>query len=280
VNYRHAFHAGNFADVMKHIVLALILTHLRQKATPFRVIDTHAGTGFYDLTADEAGRTGEWHGGVARLDEPFPPAIETLIAPYRTLLAEVQARRGATIYPGSPAIIRELLRPDDRAILVEKHPEDGALLSERFNNVTTTKVLCADGWTALPGLIPPRERRGLVLIDPPYEEPDELEQAVPRLARALTKWPTGIFALWYPIKDVREIDAFARALGRALGREALRLDLMIDDPRVATRLNGAGLIVINPPWTLQAQAEAILPALAERFARGSYGGFLCEPLPA
>jgi 23S rRNA (adenine2030-N6)-methyltransferase len=278
VNYRHAFHAGNFADVMKHIVLVLILAHLRQKETPFRVIDTHAGIGLYDLEADEAGRTGEWHGGIGLMDAPFEPEIEALLAPYREVVAAVRARRGAALYPGSPAIIREMLRPADRAILLEKHPEDGLLLAERFNSVTTTKVLREDGWTALPGLIPPRERRGLVLIDPPYEEPGELAQAVPRLARAIAKWPTGILALWYPIKDIREIDAFARALGRTLGAETLRLDLMVDDPRIVTRLNGSGLIIVNPPWRLKAQAEAILPALAGRLARGQYGAFLCETL--
>jgi 23S rRNA (adenine2030-N6)-methyltransferase len=278
LNYRHAFHAGNFADVMKHALLVRILVHLRRKETPFRVVDTHAGIGFYDLEADEAARTGEWRGGVARIEEPFAPDVEDLLQPYRAVLAEVRARRGASVYPGSPAIIREMLRREDRAIFLEMHPEDGELLSERFNEVQNTKVMRLDGWVGLYGLIPPKERRGLVLIDPPYEEPDELARAVPRLARAVEKWPTGIFAFWYPIKDRRETDGFAAALRKSIGREALRLELLVDDPADRTRLNGSGLLVINPPWMLAADAEAMLPAMAERLARGGYGAYLCESL--
>lgn len=278
MNYRHAFHAGNFADVMKHILLTLILVHLRRKETPFRVIDTHAGIGFYDLGGDEALRTGEAQDGIGRLDEPFAPEVEALIAPYREVLAAVRARRGETIYPGSPAIIRELLRPSDRAILIEKHPDDGALLGERFNTVQTTKVLRQDGWGAVSGLIPPKERRGLILIDPPYEEVGELTRSVERLRRIVTKWPTGIVALWYPIKDTRETNSFASALGKTLSAEMLRLELMVDDPRVPARLNGSGLLVVNPPYQLREQAEQILPALAERLARTTYGAYLCEPV--
>jgi 23S rRNA (adenine2030-N6)-methyltransferase len=280
VNYRHAFHAGNFADVMKHALLVRILVHLRRKETPFRVIDTHAGIGFYDLEADEAARTGEWQGGVARIEEPLAPDVEDLLQPYRAVLADVRARRGASVYPGSPAIIREMLRREDRAIFLEMHPEDGELLSARFNEVQNTKVMRLDGWVGLYGLIPPKERRGLVLIDPPYEEPDELARAVPRLARAVEKWPTGIFAFWYPIKDRRETDGFAAALRKSVDREALRLELLVDDPADRTRLNGSGLLVVNPPWTLAAEAEAMLPAMAERLARGRYGAYLCESLTA
>jgi 23S rRNA (adenine2030-N6)-methyltransferase len=276
VNYRHAFHAGNFADVMKHILLTFILQHLRRKETPFRVVDTHAGIGFYDLDGDEALRTGEWRSGVGALDRPFDPAVEAAIAPYRDLLAAVRARRGETIYPGSPSIIRELLRPADRAIFLEKHPEDGLLLEERFNTVQTTKVLRQDGWTALPGLIPPRERRGLVLIDPPYEEPGELDHAISRLQRATAKWPTGIFALWYPVKDTREIAAFASALRNAIDLPILRLELLVDNQSDRTRLNGSGLVVVNPPYRLDEQAELVLPALAERLARRGSGAYLCE----
>jgi 23S rRNA (adenine2030-N6)-methyltransferase len=278
VNYRHAFHAGNFADVMKHALLVRILVHLRRKETPFRVVDTHAGIGFYDLEADEAARTGEWQDGIGRIEEPFAAEVEELLQPYRAVLADVQARRGASVYPGSPAIIREMLRHEDRAIFLEMHPEDGELLSERFNEVRNTKVMRLDGWVGLYGLIPPKERRGLVLIDPPYEEPDELARAVPRLARAVEKWPTGIFAFWYPIKDRRETDRFAAAIGKTVGREALRLELLVDAPADRTRLNGSGLLVVNPPWTLAKEAETILPAFAERLARTRYGAYLCERL--
>ncbi len=268
MNYRHAFHAGNFADVMKHALLVRILVHLARKEAPFRVIDTHAGIGRYDLGGDEAARTGEAGDGVGRMDEPFTPEVEALLAPYRTVLAETRARYGETTYPGSPAIIREMLRRDDRAVLLEKHPDDAALLVERFHSVRNMKVFASDGWTVLPGLVPPKERRGLVLIDPPYEEPDELLRLPDRLARLVARWPTGTVALWYPIKGRPEIDAFARILGKAVPREVLRLEILVDDPRVRTRLNGCGIVVVNPPWTLAGEAETLLPALAKRLARG------------
>jgi 23S rRNA (adenine2030-N6)-methyltransferase len=279
VNYRHAFHAGNFADVMKHVFLSRILVHLRLKPAPFRAIDTHAGTGLYDLAADEAERTQEWRGGVGRLDEPFGPEVEALIAPYRTILATVRARHGE-VYPGSPLIMRELMRPRDRAVFVELHPEDGAVLARRFRRDPPVKVLHLDGWTALHALIPAKERRGLVLVDPPYEEPGELERLAREMAKAVRKWPTGIFAGWYPVKDPRDIDGPAAILAGAAPGKALRLELMIDEPAAPDRLNGCGLFVLNPPWTLAVEAEAILLALAERLARDSYGGFRCETLAA
>jgi 23S rRNA (adenine2030-N6)-methyltransferase len=192
MNYRHAFHAGNFADVMKHVLLVRVLVHLRRKESAFRAVDTHAGTGLYGLAAEEAERTQEWRGGVGQLDKPFAPDVEALIAPYRSVLEKVRERHGAA-YPGSPFVIRELLRPQDRAIFVELHPQDRQALSRRFARDRLVKVLHLDGWTALHALIPPKERRGLVLIDPPYEQPGELERLATEMAKALRKWPTGIF---------------------------------------------------------------------------------------
>jgi len=277
MNYRHAFHAGNFADVMKHALLTRLLVHLRQKETPFRAIDTHAGIGRYDLAADEAERTLEWRAGIGRLDGPFGPEVEALLAPYRDVLAGIRARYGETVYPGSPSIIRELLRPADRAVFVEQHPEDGALLSERFNAVHNAKVMRMDGWIALRGLVPPKERRGLVLIDPPYEEPGELARAAACLADAVKRWPTGIFAVWYPIKNPREIDAFVAEAAAAKARDMLRLELLVDTPN-GISLAGCGLLVVNPPWRLADEAGVLLPALADRLARRDYGAFRCERL--
>lgn len=276
MNYRHAFHAGNFADVMKHVLLVRILVHLRRKPAPFRVMDTHAGIGRYDLDGDEAGRTRESLGGIERLGEPFAPAVEVLLQPYREVVAAVRSRYGPRVYPGSPAIVREWLRGEDRAIFVEKHPADAETLRERFNTVRTAKVLALDGWTALGSLVPPRERRGLVLIDPPYEVVGELADAVPRLARAVAKWPTGIYALWYPIKDPRETETVCDALAEAVGREVLRLELFVQPPADRTRLNGCGLAVINPPWTLAEEARVLLAALAPRLARDGEGHAICE----
>ena len=280
MNYRHAFHAGNFADVMKHVMLVRVLCHLRRKDKPFRVIDTHAGIGFYDLAAEEAGRTLEWQGGVGRLEKPFDPDVEHLLAPYREVLEETRQRHGARVYPGSPLVIRELLRKQDRAVLAELHPADGALLTERFNTVANIKVLRLDGWMALHGLVPPKERRGLVLVDPPYEEPGEFDRLVMEIGRALAKWPTGVFMAWYPIKDRAEIARVAAALASAVTRPILRLEVMIERPDDVSRLNGCGLFVVNPPWLLEEEAGALLPALAERLARGAYGGYRCERIAA
>jgi 23S rRNA (adenine2030-N6)-methyltransferase len=276
MNYRHAFHAGNFADVMKHALLVRIIAYLQRKETAFRVIDTHAGIGLYDLAASEAGRTGEWAGGIGRLDRAFSPEVEEVLAPYRTVVADVRARHGESAYPGSPAILREILRRQDRGVFVELHPVDYKVLNQAFNEVANLKVLHLDGWTALHSLIPPKEKRGLVLIDPPYEEPDELERLGGELLAALRKWPTGIYAGWYPVKDLGPVDALAERLDRESPRPGLRLELLVDDPRDPTRLNGSGLFVLNPPWSLKDEAELLLPALAERLSRGGYGAYRCE----
>ena len=277
MNYRHAFHAGNHADVLKHLVLVRILAHLRLKEKPFRALDAFAGLGFYDLHGEEAGRTAEWQGGWGRMAEPFTAPVEALLAPYREAVAAVQARQGGdTIYPGSPALIREALRPGDRGVFVDLHPADSATLRARYGRDPRTKVLQLDGWTAIHAQIPPPERRGLVLIDPPYEVPGEIGRLGVNLARAVAKWPTGVFLAWYPIKDVAVLDRMVRALD--LARPSLRLDLLIDRPDDRTRLSGSGLIVVNPPWRLADEALLFLPALADRLARGDFGAFRCEAI--
>ncbi|MEN3931245.1 23S rRNA (adenine(2030)-N(6))-methyltransferase RlmJ [Microvirga sp. W0021] len=278
MNYRHAFHAGNFADVMKHALLTRLLSYLAKKDKPFRVIDTHSGVGLYALDGDEASRTGEWLEGVAKLEQPFPPAVEELLVDYRRILADVKARYGETIYPGSPAITREMLRRQDRAILVELHPVDAEELKARYNSVSNIKVMHLDGWTALQSLIPPKENRGLVLIDPPFEKTDEFQRITREVVKAVHKWSNGVYAIWYPIKDQRQITRWADDLGQQLVRPALRLELMIDSGVDITRLNGCGLIVINPPWTLKAEAEVLLPALVERLGLNKKASCVIEEL--
>jgi 23S rRNA (adenine2030-N6)-methyltransferase len=279
MNYRHAFHAGNFADVMKHALLVRLIAYLKRKDAPFRVIDTHAGIGLYDLEGDEAKRTGEWVDGVGRLGEPFAPAVEALLAPYREILAAVRARHGPRAYPGSPAIVREMLRPGDRGIAVELHPADHATLAERLAAAPTMKAMHLDGWTALHALVPPKERRGLVLVDPPFEVPGEIERLPAEILKAAAKWPTGVYAGWYPIKEGRAVDRALAPLASA-PRPVLRLELLVDRPDDPTRLNGCGLFVVNPPWTLAEEAGILLPALAERLSRAGYGAFRCDRLGA
>jgi 23S rRNA (adenine2030-N6)-methyltransferase len=271
LNYRHAFHAGNFADVTKHALLVRILVHLRKKTTPFFVLDTHAGRGLYDLAGEAATRTGEWQGGIGRLDKPLADAADALIAPYRAALTAARARHDAKTYPGSPLLVREFLRAGDRAIVVELHPEDFAALAATVARAGRIKALNLDGWTALHANIPPKERRGLVLIDPPYEAPDEMRHLVDEVARAHAKWPAGIFALWYPLKDAPAVTRLAQDLKATGIPKMLRLELSVDRP-ASDVLNGCGLVVINPPFTLVDEAKVLLPALAQRMAGGRQGG--------
>lgn len=275
MNYRHAYHAGNFADVMKHALLVRILCHLRAKDTPFRAVDTHAGIGVYDLAGEEAGRTAEWRSGIGRLEERLQPEAERFLAPYRAIVEAVRARHGPKAYPGSPALIAALLRQQDRGVFVELHPEDAGALAARVPD-PRAKVLHLDGWTALHALIPPKERRGVVLIDPPYEKPGELDRLGAECLKAVRKWPIGIFAAWYPIKDMAPIDGLAARFHRDSPRPGLRLELLVDEPDDPRRLNGSGLLIVNPPWTLREEAEVLLPALAERLSRRGYGAFRCE----
>ncbi len=262
MNYRHAYHAGNFADVVKHAVLARIIVHLREKAAPFRVIDTHAGAGAYDLNSREALATGEWQGGIARLlGAELAPDLSAFLSPYLDLVRTLNPGALAT-YPGSPVLIQMLLRPHDRLVACELDRETAAELANRFRGDPRVKSIAIDGWTALNAYVPPRERRGLVLIDPPFEESGEFERLTLALAEAHRKWSSGVFVAWYPIKDRRETDRFGRALGRLRIAKILRAELLLRQPAAEEKLAGAGLIVINPPWRLPDSLQRFLPALA------------------
>jgi 23S rRNA (adenine2030-N6)-methyltransferase len=269
MNYRHAFHAGNFADVFKHALLARIIAHLKAKTAPLRYMDTHAGIGGYDLTASEARRTGEAAEGVTRfLAAPKTPALDVLFQPYIAALRAFNALEGR-FYPGSPLIAQHLLRADDRIMLAELHAEDARALARRVTRDIRVKLTPSDGYAALKGWLPPPERRGVVLIDPPFEEPDEFARMEATLAMAHEKWATGMFALWYPRKGWREADRFHRALTQRAIPKTLRLELDVDATADETRLGGCGMIVVNPPWKLKEEAEAMLPFLARTLAQGS-----------
>ncbi len=268
MNYRHAYHAGNFADVFKHALLARILAHLAAKETAFRYHDTHAGLGLYDLTADAPGRTGEAAEGVRRfLAAPRDAALETLFRPYIAALKAFNALDGR-FYPGSPMLAAHLLRPQDRMSLAEMHPEDGRTLRRRFEKDRRATVVAGDGYGALNAWLPPPERRGVVLIDPPFEQPDEFGRMAEAAALAQRKWATGMLAFWYPIKGWREPDRFHRTLREQAIPKTLRLELLIDSEGDESALNGCGLVVVNPPWKLQDEAKAMLPFLAKAMARG------------
>lgn len=274
MNYRHAFHAGSFADVFKHAVLCRILEHLRAKPAAFRVIDTHAGAGLYDLAGPEASRGGEWRQGIERLlAAKLDPAVAALLAPYLDVLAALNAPGRLTTYPGSPALVRAWLRPQDRLIACELEPKAAKALAANLRGDTRIKTLRIDGWTALSAYVPPPERRGLVLVDPPFEQDGEFMRLADGLAAAHRKWATGIYALWYPIKDRHEPDLLAKSLQRLGIGKILRAELTVARLAGEGQLSGSGLIVINPPWRLEQELKILLPALAAILGRDGQGGF-------
>lgn len=262
MNYQHAFHAGNFADVHKHIALTRILEHLRGKPAPFRIIDSHAGAGRYDLFGPESTRSPEWRDGIARLFAAPPQgAAAALIKPYLDIVAALNPGGTLRVYPGSPLIAKALMRQSDRLIACELEPRATAALKGFLRGDPRAKVLALDGWMAISANIPPKERRGLVLIDPPYEDVADFARLFGVLEAAHRKWPTGIYLLWYPIKDRGAPDALARRLRRLGTSKILRCEIMLGRPRAEEGLVGSGLIMVNPPYPLEADLRAMLPAL-------------------
>jgi 23S rRNA (adenine2030-N6)-methyltransferase len=273
MNYRHDFHAGNFADVFKHIILVRVLLHLVKKETPFRYIDTHAGSGFYDLFGAQATRTQEWHAGLGRLLSAanVPAETQALIEPYLQLVASAIQQTpggGHGLYPGSPAIAAALLRSQDRMIYCELHPEAVRELQDYFARERRAKIIDKDGFKALNAFVPPVERRGVILIDPAYEQRDDFERGLQVLEAARRKWNTGIFMLWYPIKDQREADVIFRHFATGKIKRVLRLEMQMADPVPDGPLVSNGLLIVNPPFPLAAEAELILPFLTQTLAAG------------
>ena len=269
MNYRHAYHAGNFADVMKHAIMALVIDYLKRKDAPFVVLDTHAGIGEYDLESVEAQKTGEWLNGIGRvLAENHPPPELT---PYLDAVRGLNPPHTLLRYPGSPSLARSLMRPQDRLALVELHPEDHAFLRRNFArdrsaNLCPVGIHHMDGYEALGALLPPPERRGMVLIDPPFEVKDELTRLRRGLTQAITRWPTGQYLLWYPIKDRDQIERFHADLTMLGLPPTLTAELYIHPPQDQTILTGSGLAFINPPWLLERSLETLLPWLAQTLA--------------
>ncbi len=247
MNYRHAYHAGNFADVVKHAVFARVVAHLKEKPTAFRIIDTHAGAGLTDLAGAEATRTGEWQAGIGRLlSAPLPADVAALLAPYLAVVRALNAGRGLATYPGSPLLARAWLRPQDRLLACEIEPKAAAALARRLKGDE-------------------------LLIDPPFEQPDEFERMREKLREAHRKWSRGIYLLWYPIKDRHDADAFAQRLARLGIAKILRAEIMVETLARADRLIGSGLVVVNPPWRLERELAILLPALAAVLARDRRG---------
>ena len=277
MNYRHAFHAGNFADVLKHTVLALALKRMTEKPKPLRVIDTHAGIGTYRLDSPEAQRTGEWIGGIGRLlgpgAEPLPAPVDALLAPYLDAVRTLNPDGELRVYPGSPVLALALLRPEDRLIASELHPEDVELLRQALRGDRRAKVLALDGWQAIRALLPPKERRGLILVDPPFEEAGELDRLVAGLADGLRRFATGTYMLWLPIKDQRQVAAFEQALKQLASGKLLWVELRTAPTAPEGPLTATAVVVANPPYGLAESFSALLPILAERLAVAPGGGW-------
>src|ERR1700729_3946697 len=282
MNYRHAFHAGGFADVVKHIVLVRILTWLQDKPGAFRVIDTHAGAGVYDLTGEEAQRTGEWLTGIARVMQArFSETVLPLVTPYLDIVRAFNPPAQLHAYPGSPLIARAMLRPQDRLTACEVEPKARKRLIDALRRDTQARVVDLDGWVALPAFVPPNERRGLILIDPPFEQKDEFTRIADGFSEAFAKWPTGSYLMWYPVKSRRATDNLARQVAETAGAGAqpgkcLRLEFSVAPQAADTGLISAGLLIVNPPWKLLGELKAILPELEKPLGQGGAGRFRLE----
>ena len=268
MNYRHAFHAGNHADVFKHLVLSRIFALLSRKEAPFAYLDSHAGIGLYDLAGDQASRTGEWQQGIERIwnAEGRPVLLDDYLGVIRSLNSDDELR----YYPGSPELARQLSREQDRLQLNEKHPEDGRLLKDNMADERVV-VHLGEGWHVPRALMPTREKRVVLLIDPPFEQADELSRCVTALKEALGRMRQTIGVIWYPIKDERQLKRFYQDLSRSGAPKLLRAELYVHPADDAQRLNGSGLAISNPPWGLEEELRELLPWLAKQLAQSEGG---------
>jgi 23S rRNA (adenine2030-N6)-methyltransferase len=276
VNYRHAFHAGNFADVHKHVVLLALLERLKQKPKPLFYLDTHAGRGWYDLRAEDATRGGEWREGIARLAGRAARSADLL----RYLQATHAVGAAPTRYPGSPVVALGALRGGDRAVLVEQQPGEAQALKQSTLGKRNVAVVCGDGYAALKTYLPPRENRGLVLIDPPYEAESEFTDAERALRLGLSRWPNGTFALWYPITAGTQAQRLNAALQASGLRKLLRLELTVRPADSPIGLNGSGLVIANPPWKFEREMAAALAEVHAAVAADGAGASQVEWLVA
>ena len=289
MNYRHAFHAGNFADVLKHVALALSLDRLNAKEAPYRYIDTHAGGGGYDFTSDEAMRSPEWRDGVGRVwdaERGAPPEVRAALAPWLNVIRGMNSG-GLRLYPGSPVIAAELMRRQDTLRLCELHPESRMKLQEAMGRDKRVKIEERDGYEALPAYLPPPERRGLVLVDPPFEEGTSTRkldfERMARVARkSVKRWPQGTYIFWRPIKDVAAVQDFDAELATILIEEGgvARDKLLVADLWVRKigegPLSAAGVVIANPPFGLADHLRGVLPWLANLMKQGPGAGWRLE----
>jgi 23S rRNA (adenine2030-N6)-methyltransferase len=269
LNYSHSFHAGNFADVFKHALLTRLVLALQRKDSALRLLDTHAGEGLYDLAGEASGRTGEWRDGIGRFSNAkLSSESARLLAPYLDAVGPLDAAGRPSLYPGSPILAQTLLRPQDRMIFCELHPKAHRALAENLGRDKRAKAILIDGYTGLKAYLPPVERRGLVLIDPPFEARDEFARMGEAVLTAWRKWRTGVYALWHPVKDARAATALGESMVAAGVANVLRLHLQVREPRPDSPLAATGLLVLNAPFGFEDEARALLPELAGLLAQG------------
>jgi 23S rRNA (adenine2030-N6)-methyltransferase len=266
--------------VLKHAVLARILVYMARKEAAFRFIDTHAGAGRFDLASAEAKRSPEWRDGIARILTAHPPApVAELLRPYLEAVGPHEVQGRPLFYPGSPAIAQSLMRAQDRIALCEANPDEREALVAALGRDGRLSIVGTDGYVALNAYLPPKERRGIVLIDPPFEAPDEASAVERALERALRKWPAGTFIAWRPIRETRVDAHFLNSIAALGAPNILRLELDVGYGPVGAQgqqpLARAGLLVVNPPHTLIDDARTLLPWLAQTLARGGVGQHLC-----
>jgi 23S rRNA (adenine2030-N6)-methyltransferase len=272
VNYRHAYHAGNFADVLKHVVLVGLIEALKQKQKPFRFLDTHAGSARYSLTSVEAEKTREFASGITPL--LALSHLPSLLHIYLNVVRSFNVGLGSTLhtYPGSPLIAAALLRDSDRISACELQPDEARRLKAEFAGDSRVECHQRNGYEALRALLPPKEKRGLVLIDPPYEaQLDEYDAILAGLLDAHQRWPTGTYAIWYPIKLRQDAEVFYRRLAGLPHPNILVAELCLHQPNTALRLNGCGMAILNPPYRFDHTLADILPTLTKALEQSRYG---------
>ncbi|ALE03957.1 23S rRNA (adenine(2030)-N(6))-methyltransferase RlmJ [Bartonella ancashensis] len=269
MNYRHIYHAGNFADVFKHIIITRIIEYLKRKDKAFRVIDTHAGIGLYDLSSLEARKTEESQDGIKRfLLAPIPEEPKILLDPWLHIIDIFNlGKKNITFYPGSPMLIRKLLRKQDRLTAIELHNSDYQTLANNFAGDYQTKILHLDGWLSLNSHLPPKERRGMILVDPPFEKLDEFSCFIEKIIKAYRRFPGGIYALWYPVKHDKKIEHFLNRLHETGISKILQLEMHIRKSSELPKMNGSGMILINPPYILEEEIKKLSPLLITRLGQ-------------
>lgn len=276
MNYRHAFHAGNFADVHKHVVLLALLERLERKPAPLFFLDTHAGRGRYDLQSSDAARGNESRNGIGRLQGMSATAADIRNYMLAAGLSTEKSERPVRQYPGSPVLALDALRAGDRAVFVEQQPIEARVLEEALSRRRGISVVCGDGYAALKTYLPPRENRGLVLIDPPYESDREFTEVDRALNLGLQRWPNGVFAAWYPIKAGRDSQRLHAALQKSGLRKLLLLELNVRPADSPVALNGSGLIIANPPWQFDTEMQATTEELHRLLSPEGTGGVNVE----